>query len=305
MKLKLNREQKIGLFAILTLFSIYVVINYLRGKDLFGSNNTYYTFYHNVEGLNTTGPVYIRGLKVGTVESVKYVAGRDLFLVKLKVNSQYSIPGNSVAEIYSADLLGTKALRINIGDETRYLNDRDTLTSVTEVALTDLLKNELLPLSDKISQLVTTLNTTFDNVNQVLDIEAQEKISITLDQLASMVKDARLLVSDVQKSSPEITNIISNLSSVSDDLNAGTKRINHTLDNIGTITDSLKTADIAGTINSLKELLGQIKDPGGSVGKLLYTDSLHTSIEQLLRDLDQLVKNITENPKKYIRVSVF
>jgi hypothetical protein len=41
------------------------------------------------------------------------------------------------------------------------------------------------------------------------------------------------------------------------------------------------------------------------VGKLLSTDSLHNSVNDLVKDIDELVERITENPKKYIRVSVF
>ncbi|NCC45720.1 MAG: MCE family protein, partial [Bacteroidia bacterium] len=80
---KLSKEQKIGLFSILTLVSLYIVVNYLKGKDLFSNRNTYYAIYHNVEGLTPTGPVYIRGLKVGTVETIEYNATNDNFTVTM------------------------------------------------------------------------------------------------------------------------------------------------------------------------------------------------------------------------------
>jgi len=41
------------------------------------------------------------------------------------------------------------------------------------------------------------------------------------------------------------------------------------------------------------------------MGKLMATDSLHRAVNNLLQDVDILVQRITENPKKYIKVSVF
>lgn len=305
MKLKLTREQKIGLFAIITLASIYVVVNYLKGKDLFSSTNTYFTVYNNVEGLNSTGPVYIRGLKVGTVESVDYLQEKDEFIVKLKVKSGYNIPDNSVAEIYSVDLLGTKALRVNIGDSKTYLKDKGSMQSITEEGLVDMLKSQFLPLKDQISDLVATLNSTIENVNGIFDADAKKNIATSLENLSKTLAGTKAIIQNLEKSGPEITQLISNINSLSGELTQSTQKLNYGLDNIGEITDSLKTADLAGTVKSLKELLEQMNNPQGTVGKLLSTDSVHNSIEQLIRDLDILIKNITENPKKYIKISVF
>ena len=281
MKFKLTREQKIGLFAIITLASIYVVVNYLKGKDLFSSTNTYYTVYNNVEGLNSTGPVYIRGLKVGTVESVDYLQEKDEFIVKLKVKSSYNIPDNSVAEIYSVDLLGTKALRVNIGDSKAYLKDKGSMQSITEEGLVDMLKSQFLPLKDQISDLVATLNSTIENVNGIFDADAKKNIAISLENLSKTLAGTKAIVQNLEKSGPEITQLISNINSLSGELTQSTQKLNYGLDNIGEITDSLKTADLAGTVKSLKELLEQMNNPQGTVGKLLSTDSVHNSIHQL------------------------
>ena len=64
-------------------------------------------------------------------------------------------------------------------------------------------------------------------------------------------------------------------------------------------------AELDKAIVSLKNLSEKLQDPNGSVGKLLSTDSLHNSVNDLVKDIDELVERITENPKKYIRVSVF
>ena len=304
-KFKITREQKIGLFAIITLLSLYIVVNYLKGKNLFSSRNTYVTIYHDVEGLTPTGPVYIRGLKVGTVETISYNQLKDNFTVIIKVKSEYALPSNSIAEVYSADIMGTKALRINIGNTPLYLKNNDTLNSTTEPGLINMITQEFLPLKDDISNLIANINTTFNSVNEVLNPESKKNLAQSFENLNKTLASAKTISKTFEKSAPEINELIEDLKKLTVKLNSGSESLNKGLENVVEITDSLKSANLAGTISSLRDLLIKIQDPSGSVGKLLETDTVHNSIEHLIRDLDLLVKNINNNPKKYIKISVF
>ena len=304
-KIKITREQKIGLFTVLTLLSLYIVVNYLKGKNLFSSRNTYVTIYHDVEGLTPTGPVYIRGLKVGTVETISYNQLKDNFTVIIKVKSEYALPSNSIAEVYSADIMGTKALRINIGNNPQHLKNNDTLNSTTEPGLVNMITQELLPLKDDISNLIANINTTFNSVNEVLNPESKKNLAQSFENLNKTLASAKTISRTFENSAPEINTLIEDLKELTAKLNSGSESLNKGLENVVEITDSLKKANLAGTISSLRDLLTKIQDPSGSVGKLLETDTVHNSIERLIKDLDILVKNINNNPKKYIKVSVF
>ena len=74
---------------------------------------------------------------------------------------------------------------------------------------------------------------------------------------------------------------------------------------VDSIASTLSESDIAGVISSFKELLENINDPDGAIGKLFVDDALYDSIDSLLNDIDLLVTKIQENPKKYLRISVF
>ncbi len=304
-KIKLSRQQKTGLFAILIFLSIYVVINYLQGKDLFSGSYTYHAVYHDVEGLTSTGPVYIRGYKVGFVESINFNQDKDHFLVKFRINKKYKLPRNSSAEIYSADLLGTKAVRINLSNENALLGNKDTLLSSTETGMIDMLVSEIMPLKDDITGLISTLNATLENVNDILNPQAKKDIAESLESLRNTLNSTKIIAGNLEKSSPEIPVLMENLNNLTSRLNTTAQKLNNGLDNVTEITESLKESDIAGTLTALKELLLQINNPEGTMGKLLHTDSLHSSIDRLVNDLEELVKNINNNPKKYIRVTIF
>jgi len=305
MKIKLTREQKIGIFSIVTLCFLYIVINYLRGEDLFGKSNVYYAVYGSVEGLTPTGPVFIKGLKVGTVESIDYVAKSDNFLVAMKIDSQYKISDSSVAQIYSTGILGGTALRINMGKGNNYLKEKDTLITSIEPALLDMLSAQLLPLKDQASLLIESMNKTFVNVNDVLDSNARENLSKSLESLNKTLASARAIAKNLENNGPEISSLLDNLEKISTTLKGSMTHLDNGLKNFSEITDSLKQADLAGTIQSLKSLLLDINNPEGTIGKLIKTDSLHNSVDSLIKDLDVLVNNINKDPKKYIKISVF
>lgn len=305
MKIGLTREQKIGLFAIVILAMLYVVINFLRGKDLFGNSNIYYAVYESVEGLTTTGPVYIKGLKVGTVEYIEYMEENDKFVVTMKVDSKYKISDSCVAQIYSSDILGGKAVRINMIKGNKYLGEGDTLLTSIEPALLDMLGKEILPLKDSAAALIGTMNKTLNNVNDVLDSKNKENLAKAIENLNKTLNSTRLIAQNLENNGPEISALLENLDKISTTLNGSMGHLNNGLQNFSAITDSLKKADLAGTIESLKSLLNDLNNPEGSIGKLIKTDSLHNSVDSLVKDLDVLINNINKNPKKYVKISVF
>ena len=68
---------------------------------------------------------------------------------------------------------------------------------------------------------------------------------------------------------------------------------------------SANEADIKGLVSSVRNLLDSINDPDGTVGKLMSDDSVYNSVDSLLINIDGLVRKIQENPRKYIKISVF
>lgn len=304
-KFKLSKIQAIGLFVLLTLIATFAIINFLRGEDIFNRSTRYYTVLSDVEGLTATGPVYIRGLKVGTVESIKYNNSLDNFTVRLSVKSDYVIPANSVAEVYSADILGGKSVRISFGDSNLHAKENDTLKGSYAPDMLSMLTSEISPLKEQVSEVMTNMNTTLTNLNAILDSTAQLNLKQSFVHLNRTLKNAEKLSTSLNEMSPELKEMIANLNTLSKGLSDGSEEIKGSLRNVNQITSQLSEAQLKETVISLKALLEKIQDPNGSLGKLLYSDSLHNSVDSLVRDVDTLVKKITENPKKYIKISVF
>lgn len=304
-KFRLSRMQAIGLFVLLTLIATFAVINFLRGEDIFNRSNSYYAVYDQVDGLTVTGPVYLKGYKVGMVEDITYNPQQNNFEVELKVKSQFEIPVNSTAEVYSADIMGARAVRINIGDSRQILESGDTLASAIQPDMISTVMGQIEPLKEQAVELMATMNRTLESVDKLLDSTSRAEIQSSLKHLNRTLANAASLSRTLDNISPELVEIVKNLEVLSKGLGESTDEIKGSLENVNAITSSLSKAELDKTIESLRNLSEKLQDPNGSVGKLLSTDSLHNAVNTLINDVDKLVKGILENPKKYIKVSVF
>ena len=304
-KFRLSRVQAIGLFVLLTLIVTFAVINFLRGEDIFNRSTTYYAKFDNVDGLAVTGPVYVKGLKVGMVEGIEYDMERDIFEVEFKVKSQFKVPGNSVAEIYSADIMGSKAMRVVFGDSKTYAKGGDTLSANYVPDMVATLLSEIGPLKMQAEALLVNLNRTLDNVNMLLDSAARKDLQGSFANLNRTLANASQLSAALNGISPELKGIMDNLQILAEGLGQSAGDIKGSLANVNEITSQLTQAELGKAVESLRSLSEKLQDPNGSMGKLMATDSLHRAVNNLLQDVDILVQRITENPKKYIKVSVF
>ena len=106
---KFSKELKIGFFTLVVIIALYFVIQFLKGNDLFRGTNTYYAIYNNVEGLAPTSPVSVLGLTAGTIDRIDFDQKDQQMVVTMKLKKDFRLPSGTIAEIYSADILGGKA----------------------------------------------------------------------------------------------------------------------------------------------------------------------------------------------------
>ena len=304
-KFKLSRMQAIGLFVLITLLATFAVVNFLRGEDLFNKSTKYYATFSSVDGLTVTGPIYLRGLKVGMVEAIEYNMENDNFEVEFKVNSKFRIPADSKAEIYSADLLGSMAMRISMGKEKVYAQAGDTLATAIVPDMVSSITSQIAPIAEQAVVLMESMNRTLASVNQLLDSNARGNLQGTFAGLNKTMSNAAKLSGELNGMAPQLNEAVASLNLLAEALGKSAGDIQGTMANVNAITSQLSQADLDKVVKSLNGLLEKLQDPDGSVGKMLSTDALHNDIDALIKDVDNLVKCITENPKKYIKVSVF
>lgn len=131
--MKLSVEVKLGIIITASIAVVIWGLNFLKGKNILKPANDYYALYNNVSGLDKNAKVFYKGYRVGQVDKIYFNEdGSGTLTVAMSINKPYKLPLNAVAEVYSADLMGTKAIRIMGTESGRLHKPGDTLrTSIS------------------------------------------------------------------------------------------------------------------------------------------------------------------------------
>mgnify|MGYP003481994312 FL=1 len=301
----MSKEIKIGIFAVSILVVSFFLINYLRGEDIFNREIELSSRFASVEGLVPSALVYIKGYKAGKVSEVIYDSEAEDFEVICSIKKEFRIPSDSKMTIYSVDIMGGKGVKIDLGTSGLAVSDGDALAPAFEAGLMDGLAGGIGPLMAKVTSTLDSLSVTVSGINRMLSEENSARIASTLAHLDRTMANVDALSAVIGGKSDELAAFVSNLQIVSDKLVSVAGQADTVLAGINTTVASLSESDIAGVVTSLKDLLDNVNDPDGTIGKLFVDKSVYDSFDALLNDIDDLVNKIQENPKKYLKISVF
>lgn len=298
-------EVKTGLYAVIIIAATLFIVEFLRGKDIFSKNNTYYIIYPSVDGIEVSTAVTVGGFPAGRISEIQYNRESADYTVQVSISRQFSIPEDSKMVIYSSDILGTKKIKVAAGTSSVPASAGDTLTGGFEADMLSTLAGSISPVAAGLDTLIQNLNTAVTSVNLLLSESNREQVSALLSTLSSTADDLSALSGTLRDRSPEISDIILRLNSISTALDSAAASAGNTLANAEEITAGLRDAGLGAAVDSIRILTGRLQDPSGSIGRLITSDSLYNSITRLSNDLDSLIRGIKEDPKKYIKISVF
>ena len=300
--MKFTKEFKIGVFVVTVLTASFFLINYLRGKDIFNREIEISARYSDVEGLVSSAPVYIRGYKAGKVMEVVYDSSSDDFRVTCSVMKDFRIPSDSKMMIYGVDIMGGKGIRIDLGTSSEMVADGAFLESSSEPALLDGLASGVAPLLDKVGRTLDSLNLTVSSVNRIL---SDGNITRILAHMESTLASVSAIASDLEGKSDELNAFVDNLAILSSKFILISEKADTLMSDVSSVVTGINADDLRAVVSSFRTLLENINDPDGTIGRLLTDDSVYDSVDSLLNDVDNFVRKIQENPKKYIKISVF
>lgn len=314
----IKTETKIGIVGVLTIAILIWGVNFLKGKNLFEKQNTYYAKYDNINGLLPTSYVFINGMKVGKVTDIQYMnAQMTTFLVSFDIPASIKLPCNSVAEVYSSDILGSKAMRIIIGDDYKsYLSENDTLTSKTDASMFAEIGKMLEPYSKRVDNIVSNLDSVVESVNTILNDKSQKEIQSMIANANSITSHLASLSQNLNditiKEKEKIHTIVSNIENLSKTLDDNDEKLALIIDNFANISDTLANSNISSTmkdinssLESLSSALNTINTGKGNLGLLINDDNLYKNLEHSTQALDSLINDIKANPKRYLNISIF
>ncbi len=315
--LKISNELKIGVLATVAIVLFIIGYNFLKGTDVFSSTDTFYARYDEVDGLGTSNFVKIKGLNVGRVTKLVLEKGKHgEIIVEFTVDEDFKLPKGSVARIISSDLLGTKAINLELSDTNVFYANGDTLVSALQESLSKSVQAELLPVKEKAENLLSSIDSVLTIIRTIFNEETTRDIKQSVSSITSTLNHINKSAENVEgllvQNTTRIDRIFANIESISLMLKNNEENFTAVLSNLNTITDTLAKSNLKQVIanaqnvlESTADILDKIKRGEGSMGLLMNDDKLYNNLEQSTRALDLLLTDLKENPDAYVHFSVF
>lgn len=310
--MKLSKELKAGIIAILAIVGFVFVFQFMKGKNMFSRDNIYYAKFQDVEGVSASSPISINGLKVGQVSAITPITddkGNISFVLKLLVDKKYHFSKNSTVEVYETGLMSGTGVKINYKTQLPYAQEGDTLMGHSQMTLMKNIASQVGPVKDQLQTVLKTIDSLGNNANKVLDKQNREEIKALLINLnktvASFETTSKQTNSLLASSNPKLQKVL-------DNANLATISAKNTIDGYGKVADQIDTRSLNQTIqklgnvtDNLNKLVSGIEEGKGSLGKLTKDDELYRNLNQTVANMNALVTDLKANPKRYINISVF
>ena len=296
-------EIKTALLVILGISLFIFGFSFLKRSSIFENNKIVHTIYDEVEGLVVGAKVTINGLVIGNVSMIDFLPGSTKIVVSMRIDKDLNFSPNSKAVFYEAGLIGGKAISIEpVFDSKNIIKSNDTIASDVKPGLTELINRQIAPLQEKIESMLTSVDSLFSGVSNVLNYETQNNLKNTLENLSQSVNN-------INMSSEALIEVIDENRSA---LNISFKNAANATKNINELTDSLSKIDFTNTFNKLSEslnnintILSKVENGEGTLGKFINSEELYQNLSQSSKELEELLSDLKANPSRYVQFSLF
>lgn len=334
--MEISKEAKIGLIGFIVFSTTLFIFNYLNRQNVFSRNLIITAEFKDLNYIRKGEMVLIKGREYGKVVAI-YKEGERL-LVDLDIEPDTRIPKTATAVISELSLMGGHTVSImydkaciegclesgdvipgsvytlkeqvaegagpilkNIGNLADTIAGPNGMDKVLKQAYSSL--HSLKKTTNKTNSQLSGLKKTFPK-----DIKGFRELTAAL--LSAKADNSKVLAENMastREMAMALDTLLNNLSSLTQaDIDSMTQLLYTAYDAAQKVPqqlESLKTnvAKADNVLDSLELSLAPYqRGQKGTVPKLLYSEPFKEDTQQSIQDLSKQVKDIRENPKKYL-----
>lgn len=272
---KISSEVWVGIVVLIGIMSLFYM-SFRIGKfgTLHRQGYEIKVTLDNANGLDPRSPIQIAGVEVGKISAIKLDGYKALIL--LRVKEGVKIPIDSKAAVRTQGVLGDKYIEIVPGIGQTYLAGGDRIKDV-------ITPPDFGEIFSQVNVAAKNFGDTMSEFKGILG--EQEKINIkkSISNIQVVSGDFKDLVTANKDS---ITRIVTNMESISKDIEAGKGTIGKLA------KDDTLYNDAKDVVASLKSISGDIEQGKGTLGKLSKDESLYNEAKDAIGNIKELADGI-------------
>jgi phospholipid/cholesterol/gamma-HCH transport system substrate-binding protein len=145
--------------------------------------------------------------------------------------------------------------------------------------------------------LVTSIDSVVNIIQNIANPEMQRNLNLTIE--------------NIKNTSLNLNKSMAHIESISQNIQENNQKISNIIANINDISDTIKNSDLNLVINNLnkdivelQKIIDSVNTQAGTLGKLIYNDSLYNYLNNSSQNLNLLLEDLRKNPKRYINLSL-
>jgi phospholipid/cholesterol/gamma-HCH transport system substrate-binding protein len=293
--MKRSNEVLVGITATAALILAVVGSLYLARGGLQPGYKLFAKFTWGA-GLKQGQPVLLSGVNVGFVNSVE-IRPDGLLIVQLRVRKEYRIPRGTSATIEPNGFFGDQlvALHPDKPNPESFAPGDTLLAGHATPSIGDVLAR-VDTIAANISVITISLRKEFVETNGLADMRHAVRTADAF--MADIARLAEQQNVELTKTQVALRKAVSAVDSASVD--STLRSFRSAAANLNALTANLKE-----TSARLGATLDKVNSGPGSLGKLMNDPAMYNDVRSLLSRLDSLTADFKQNPRKYIKLSIF
>lgn len=292
-------ELQVGLVVVLAVIIFAWGIIWLKEYKFRQERYTYSVLFPNVGALEIGDPVAVLGVAKGGVEKMVIYQGE--VLVTFNLSSDVILKEDATFTVKNIGLMGERYIEVEPGHSQILLDLSKLQKGFFDSGIPEVM-GMMGEMITEIRRLTSHFQGTFGTA------WAEESIKKSIENMRRLSEDlSSLLAQNKKKISKTVNDLHYASSELKKMVDDNKEKLNSTVDNFASASERFKNiTEVLDSLSfSLKILSEKIERGEGTLGKLINDKSLYEELKNTTKSVDELVKDIKKNPKRYFKFELF
>jgi phospholipid/cholesterol/gamma-HCH transport system substrate-binding protein len=292
-------EIRVGAVVLLAAIILVVGTMWFQRFQIAEKRYDFFVRFTEVGGLIQGDPVFVNGVERGRVENVDLL-GRQV-VVEMAVRQNVEIPVDSRVSLQAVGIMGERQVTIRLGVSDQAVAPGDTLDGALLMGLGEVM--------GKAGDIIDEVEGALANLRDVTAaLNEDNKLRDGINDFAATGKNLRQMTDSnkgrFDTSMENFEKATTRLDKLMSDHYAELDSSFAALGRAGVHVEA-SVEHLSAISEDLKHISANLRAGKGSAGRLLSDDTLVHRMEAASASLDSLLKDMRENPGRYVKFSLF